>query len=67
MSPQFVADVSLLLGATAQLVVQDLLDANTLVRDMRRSAAQSLHFHSFNEISWQQLVFALWADASDRP
>ena len=67
MSPQFAADVSLLLSATADPVVQDLLDANKLVRDMRRSSAQSLHFHSFNETPWQQLVFASWADASDRP
>ena len=51
----------------ADPVVQDLLDANKLVRDMRRSSAQSLHFHSFNETPWQQLVFASWADASDRP
>ena len=63
----FAADVSLLLSATAQPVVQDLLDANKLVRDMRRSAAQSLHFHSSNETVWHQLVFASWADASDRP
>ena len=54
MSPQFAADVSLLLSATAHPVVQDLLNAN-------------LHFHSFNETPWQQLVFASWADASDRP
>ena len=67
MSPQFATDVSLLLRATAQPVVQDLLDANKLVRDIRRSAAQSLHFHSFNETPWHQLVFASWADASDRP
>ena len=33
---------------------------------MCRSAAQSLHFHSFNETPWHQLVFASWADASDR-
>ena len=66
-SPQFVADVSLLLSATAQLVVQDRLDANKLVRDMQRSAAQSLHFHSFNETSWHQLVVASCADAGDRP
>ena len=56
MSPQFAADVSLLLSATAPPMVQDLLDANKLVRDMRRSSAQSFHFHSFNETSWQQLV-----------
>ena len=67
MSPQFAAGVSLLLSATAQPFVQDLLDANKLVRDMRRSAARSLHFHSFNETPWQQLVFASWAEASDRP
>ena len=67
MSPQFATDVSFLLSATADPVVQDLLDANKLVRDMRRTSAQSLHFHSFNETAWQQLVFASWADASDRP
>ena len=67
MSPQFAADVSLMLSATADPVVQDLLNANKLVRDMRRSSAQSLHFHSFDETPWQQLIFASWADASDRP
>ena len=67
MSPQFAADVSLLVSATAHPVVQDLLDANKLVQDMRRSSAQSLHFHSFNETPRQQLFFASWADASDRP
>ena len=46
---------------------KDLLDANKLVRDVRRSSAQSLHFHSFNNTPWQQLVFASWADASHHP
>ena len=63
MSPQFAADMI----ATADRVVQDLLDANKLVRDMRRSSVQSPYFHSFNETPWQQLFFASWADASDRP
>ena len=67
MSLLVAADVGLLLSATPQRVVQDLLDANKLVRDMRRNAAQSLHFHSFNETPWHLLVFASWADASDRP
>ena len=67
MSLQFAVDVSLLLSATAHPVIQDLLNANKLVRDMRHSSAVSLHFHSFNESPWQQLVFASWADASDRP
>ena len=67
MSTQFAADVSLLLSATAQPMVQDLLGANKLVRNMRRNVAQSLHFHSFNETPWQQLVFASWVDASGRP
>ena len=66
-SPQFAAGVSLLLSAAAQPVVQDLPDANKLVRDMRRCAAQSFHFHSFSETPWHQLVSASWADASDRP
>ena len=42
MSPQFAADVSLLLSATADPAVQDLLDANKPVRDMRRSSLHSL-------------------------
>ena len=67
MSPQCAADVSLLLSATAQPLVQDLLDANKLVRDMRRSAGQSLHFPSFNETPRHQLFFVSRADASDRP
>ena len=50
-----------------QPVVKDLLDANKLVQDMRRSAAQSLHLHSSNETPWHQLVFASRADAGDRP
>ena len=66
---RFAVDLSLLLTATAQPMVKDLLDANTLVRDMRRSAAQSLHLHLrfFNETPWRRPVFASWADASDRP
>ena len=36
-SPLFSIDVSLLLSATARPLVQDLLDANKLVRDVRRS------------------------------
>ena len=43
MSPQFAVDVRLLLSAAAQLVVQDLLDANNLVRDVRRSSQPFSH------------------------
>ena len=46
-SPQFAVDVSLWLSSTADPVVQDLLDADKLVLDVRRSSAQSLHFYSF--------------------
>ena len=55
MSPQFAADVSLLLSTTAHPVVQDLLDANKLVRDMRRSSAVSSFFTlsmTFRGSSW---------------
>ena len=67
MSCQFAVGVSLLLSVTPRPVVQDLLDANKLVRDVRRSAAQTLRFHSFNGTPWQQLVFRSRADASDSP
>ena len=55
MSPQFAADVILLLSTTAHPVVQDLLDANKLVRDMRRSSAVSSFFTlsmTFRGSSW---------------
>ena len=48
MSLQFSVDVGVLLSATAHPVVQDLLDASKLVRDMRRRAAQALRFHSID-------------------
>ena len=41
-------DVSLLLSATSRTLVQDLLDANKLVRIMRRSASQTLRFLTFD-------------------
>ena len=63
MSPQFAADVRLLLSATTQPVVQDLLDAN-----MRRSAAQSLHFLSMRlrGISWSLLRGPMRATVFDQ-
>ena len=64
MSPQFAADVSLLLSATADPVVQDLLDANELFRDMRHSLFIFTPSMRLRGNSW---FFASWADASDRP
>ena len=57
MSPQFAADLSLLLSATAHPVVQDPLDA----KGWSETCVTVL------QIPWQQLVFASCADASDRP
>ena len=45
MSPQFAADVILLLSATADPVVQDLLDANKLVRDASQFCTVSSFSH----------------------
>ena len=67
MSPQLVVDLSLLLSATARPLVQDLLHPNKLVRDMRRSASQTVRFHASQGTPWQQMVFGSCADASDRP
>ena len=57
MSPQFAADLSLLLSATAHPVVQDLLEPTSW----------SEICVAVLQIPWQQLVFASCADASDRP
>ena len=59
MSLQFSVDVGVLLSATAHPVVQDLLDASKLVRDMRRRAAQALRFHSFDWNSLKENGFGL--------
>ena len=53
MSLQFSVDGSVLLSATTHPVVQDLLDASKLVRDMRRRAAQMLFV--FHSIQWNSL------------
>ena len=63
MSPQFATDVSLQLSATADPVVQDLLDANICVAVLHNLFIFTLSMR----LRRQQLVFASWADASDRP
>ena len=66
--PQFGVDVSLLWSATAHPVVQDLLDANKLVRDMHRRCCTA---PSFSLVQWTPIAATgfefLGGDASDRP
>ena len=66
-SPQYSVDVSLLLSRTSDPRVQDLLDANKLVRDMRRTSSQTLLFHAFGEHQWNELVVVQYGDASEKP
>ena len=46
--------------------ISDLLEANKLVRDMRRNSDQVLKFHTFKEMKWDDLVVVQWGDASEK-
>ena len=62
-SPQFQADVGLLLSEIPYATVSTLLTANKLVREMKRTP-QSLLFPSWRR-PWQELAVVVWADASN--
>ena len=64
-SPQFSADTGLLLSELPYATVDTIVRANKLVREMRREAAQSLVFPSW-QVDWRELAVVGWADASQK-
>ena len=62
-SPQYQADIGLLLSEIPYATVGTLLRANKLVREMKRTP-QSLLFPSWG-LEWRQLAILVWADASN--
>ena len=64
-SPQFSADVGLLLSEIPYATVSTLVRANKLLREMRREASQTLLFPS-GYIDWRDLAVIGWADASQK-
>ena len=62
-SPQYQADVGLLLSEVPYATVSTLEKANKLVREVKR-VRQSLLFPSWGK-PWQELAVVVWADASN--
>ena len=62
-SPQFSAEVGLLLSEVPSATVDMLVRANKLVREARRNAEQVLTFNAYN-LPWHELIAVVWADAA---
>ena len=62
-SPQYQADVGLLLSEIPYATVSTILQANKLVREVRR-APQHLLFPSWG-VHWKDMAIVVWADASN--
>ncbi|CAK0897474.1 unnamed protein product [Prorocentrum cordatum] len=65
-SPQYVVDVGLASSQVNNAKISDLVNANKLVKDMRKSASQVIKFHQFEKYDWHELRMVQWADASDK-
>ena len=63
-APQFLADTSLLLSEINKGTVNTLYKTNKLVREMKRTAGQSLLFPSWG-IAMEDIAVITWADASN--
>ncbi|CAK0867947.1 unnamed protein product, partial [Prorocentrum cordatum] len=68
-APQFSCRVSLLAQRVNEATFGDLKDTNALIRDVKRTARDSLVFHNFNsngggKLKWDDLVIVTWVDAS---
>ncbi|CAK0875282.1 unnamed protein product [Prorocentrum cordatum] len=68
-APQFSCRVPLLAQRVNEATFGDLKDTNALIRDVKRTARDSLVFHNFNsncggKLKWDDLVIATWVGAS---
>eukprot|EP00438_Fugacium_kawagutii_P018226 Skav218341 [mRNA] locus=scaffold755:624672:632918:- [translate_table: standard] len=61
--PQYAAEVSLMLSELSKGTVDLMYRVNKLIREMRASASQGLHFPSWNR-PLDELAILTWADAS---
>ena len=62
-SPQFLADVGLMLSEVPVATVDLMLRLNKIIREAKRTADQVLIFHPF-AVSWKDLAVITWADAA---
>ncbi|CAK0842079.1 unnamed protein product, partial [Prorocentrum cordatum] len=65
-SPQYAVDVGLALSQVNNAKISDLVNANKVVKDMRKSASQVINFHRFENYDWHEPWMVQWADASDK-
>lgn len=73
-APQYSARVGIAASTLTNGNLQNLREANSLVRDMRKSSKETLVFHNFNfgkekRMKYTDLIFAHWGDAghNNRP
>ena len=73
-APQYSARVGIAASTLTNGNLQNLREANSLVRDMRKSSKENLVFHNFNfgkekRMKYTDLIFAHWGDAghNNRP
>ena len=73
-APQYSARVGRAASTLTNGNLQNLREANSLVRDMRKSSKENLVFHNFNfgkekRMKYTDLIFAHWGDAghNNRP
>ncbi|CAK0810363.1 unnamed protein product, partial [Prorocentrum cordatum] len=64
--PQYAVDVGLALSQVNNAKISNLVNANKLVKDMRKSASQVIKSHRFENYDWHELWMVQWADASDK-
>ena len=62
-SPQFLADVGLMLSEVPVATIDLILRLNKIIREAKRTADQVLIFHPF-ALSWKDLAVITWADAA---
>ncbi|CAE7799825.1 unnamed protein product [Symbiodinium sp. CCMP2592] len=62
-SPQFLADVGLMLSEIPTATVDLILRINKVIREAKRMADQTLIFHPFDE-GWEDLCVVTWSDAA---
>ena len=62
-SPQFLAEIGLMLSEVPVASVDLIVRINKLIREAKRTADQVLVFHPF-EMDWRELAVVTWSDAA---
>jgi len=72
-APQFCARINLATSQVNQAKLGLLREANSIIRDMKKTAKDDIVFHSFNsfrssakQLTYQDLIFLHWGDASHK-